>query len=142
MMIELLNEVLTGFDENKCTIVLFLDLSAAFDTIDITKLFSILEKDIGIRNNALKWFKSYLTERSQKVKINGYYSDSQLVKFGVTQGSVFGPRGFNYYVRLQPKLFNSCGFKTSSFADDTNGRKTFSLSFQYNIMKNEIPRCI
>ena len=42
MMIELVGEVLEGFENNKCTVIVFLDLSAAFDTIDYEKLLSIM----------------------------------------------------------------------------------------------------
>ena len=49
---------------------------------------------------------------------------------------------FNTYMRSQPIVFRKCGFKTSSFADDSNGMKTFSLTFQYNILKNDVAECI
>ena len=45
-------------------------------------------------------------------------------------------------MRSQPKVFRKCGFKTSSFADDSNGMKTFSITFQYNILKNDVAECI
>ena len=57
MMLGIVNDILTGFDENKCTIMLFLDLSAAFDTIDIDKLLTILEDQIGLTGMALQWCK-------------------------------------------------------------------------------------
>ena len=46
--LKLVNDILIGFESNSTTIVLLIDLSAAFDTVDITKLLNILEKDIGI----------------------------------------------------------------------------------------------
>ena len=52
MMVGVTNDVLTGFDENKCTVMVFLDLSAAFDTIDVEKLLKILEEEIGIGGTA------------------------------------------------------------------------------------------
>ena len=66
---------------------MFHDLSAAFDTVDQEKLRQIIEKDIGIRGVALKWFKSYLCTRTQKVKIGDSYSPEVVLDFGVTQGS-------------------------------------------------------
>ena len=53
MMIGLFDEVLQGFDENKATIIIFLDLSAAFDTIDHEKLLQILHDELGIGGAAL-----------------------------------------------------------------------------------------
>ena len=142
MMLGLVDEVLSGFDENKCTIILFLDLSAAFDTIDFEKLLQILSDEIGIGGVALQWFRSFLTERTQKVKISNVFSKICEVLFGAPQGSVLGPKLFSIYVRSQPKVFEFCNFKSSSFADDSNGRKTFSLTFQYDILKNEISNCM
>ena len=142
MMLGLVNEVLEGFDDNKCTIILFLDLSAAFDTIDHNKLLKILSEELGIGGVALQWFKSFLVGRTQKVKIGTVFSKICEVIFGAPQGSVLGPQLFSIYVRSQPEIFKLCCFKSSSFADDSNGRKTFSLSFQYNILKNEIANCM
>ena len=58
MMVNMVNDILLGFDENKCTIILFLDLSTAFDTIDIDKVLNISSTEIGIKGIALKWFES------------------------------------------------------------------------------------
>ena len=118
MMVGAVNDILTGFDENKCTVMVFLDLSAAFDTIDIKKLLTILEEEIGLGGTALKWCESFLTNRTQRVKIDGQYSEELEVKYGSVQGSVLGPKFFNIYVRSQPEVFLKSGFKTSSFADD------------------------
>ena len=142
MMIGIFDEVLQGFDQNKATIIIFIDLSAAFDTIDIDKILEILHDEIGIDGTALEWFRSYLSGRTQRVKINGEYSDSLGVPCGAPQGSVLGPKVFNINVRSQPLVFKHCEFKTSSFADDSNGRKQFALTFQYHILANDIPNCM
>ena len=142
MMLGMMNDVLNGFDDNKCTIILFLDLSAAFDTIDIEQLLNILSEEIGVRGLALKWFRSFLTGRTQRVKINNNYSSILEVLFGVPQGSVIGPKLFNINVRGLPNVFQKLTFKAASFADDSNGMKTFSLTFQYEILKNEVVNCM
>ena len=142
MMLGLVDEVLEGFDNDKCTIVLFLDLSAAFDTIDIEKLLNILEHELGVNGTALLWIQSFLKDREQKVRIDGKYSDNLKVLFGAPQGSVLGPQFFSIYVRGQPDVFSKCKFETSSFADDSNGRKTFSLTFQYDVLKNQVSNCL
>ena len=56
------------------------------------------------------------------------------------QGSVLGPKLFNINVRSQPLVFNHCMFNTSSFADDSNGRRSFALSFQLQVLKYDVPR--
>ena len=90
-MVGLVDEALEGFDENKCTIIVFLDLSAAFDTIDHEKLMTLLSEEIGISGTALEWFRSFITGRSQQVRIDNHYSEILKVLFGTPQGSVFGP---------------------------------------------------
>ena len=52
-----------------------IDFRATFDTIDINKLLTILGDEIGLGGTALKWCESFLTNRTQRVKINGQYSD-------------------------------------------------------------------
>jgi len=142
MVLGLVDEVLRGFDENLATIIIILDLSAAFDTIDINTIIRILRDEIGIDGIALKWFHSFLTNRLQRVKIDHCYSDCRKVPCGVPQGSVLGPVLFNINVRSQPMVFKECAFTTSSFADDSNGRKQFSLSFQFNILTKDTVSCI
>ena len=142
MLLGVTDEVLRGFDENLATVIIFFDLSAAFDTIDVEKLLEIMETEIGVGGMVLKWFRSFLENRTQKVKIGNDYSDSITVPCGAPQGSVLGPRLFNINVRSQPMVFKQCMFSTSSFADDSNGRKQFALTFQFHIMNTEIMKCL
>ena len=109
-------------------------MSAAFDTVDIQKLLSILETKLNIRGTALKWFSSFLLNRKQKVLVNGQLSDVLLTLYGVPQGSVLGPVLFNIYVSCLPSFIEELGFLSSMYADDTNARKQFASRFQlYNI---------
>ena len=74
--------------------LVLLDLSAAFDTIDHDHLFCILEKYVGIRGNALKLiilFRSYFSNHIQHVQIDNVLSDFTNIICGVPQGSVLGP---------------------------------------------------
>ena len=142
MMLGLTDEVLRGFDENQATVIVFLDLSAAFDTIDIEKLLAIMDGEIGVGGTVLKWFRSFLEDRTQKVKIDNEYSESLSVPCGAPQGSVLGPKIFNINVRSQPMVFKKCMFTTSSFADDSNGRRQFALTFQFNVINKDIVNCL
>ena len=118
------------------TLIILLDLSAAFDTLDPDKLLLILKEEIGIDGIALQWFRSFLTGRTQRVKINGKYSESKRIYYGVPQGSVLGPILFGINVRSQRLVFENNKFKTSSFADDANGRKQFALKFQFHALQH------
>ena len=93
------------------------DLQKAFDTVNHNILISKLEH-YGVRGCALQWFKSYLSDRSQFVSING--SESYLLKVtcGVPQGSVLGPILFLIYINDLPNVTERLQFYL--FADDTN----------------------
>ena len=68
------DDILRHVDEKQCVILLLLDLSAAFDTIDHNILLSRLQSHVGVCDVALQWFRSYLSERKQSVLINGVNS--------------------------------------------------------------------
>ncbi len=76
------------------------------------------------------------------MKIGNEYSESCEVPCGTPQGSVLGPKLFNINVRSQPQVFKYCLFSTSSFADDSNGRRTFALTFQFQVLKNDVVSCM
>lgn len=101
------------------TINIFLDLSKAFDVLNIKILLNKLEH-YGFKNT-LKWFENYLIGRQQFVTINGVNSAKKIIQTGVPQGSILGPLLFILYINDLP---NATSFLTNLFADDT----TFSKS--------------
>ena len=86
------HDIAYALDSNCCAVLLMLDLSAAFDTIDHQILFNRLEYSTGVTKDALLWFKSYLMDRTQSVAIGSVQSDDIKLRFGVPQGSVLGPK--------------------------------------------------
>ena len=69
-LVKITNDLLTAADKGLVSILVLLDLSAAFDTIDHTILLQRLEHLVGIKGIALSWFKSYFSDRSQFVNVN------------------------------------------------------------------------
>ena len=85
------SEIHLALSKGMPTALVLLDLSAAFDTIDHDTLLSCLSARFGFAGSALKWFRSYLQDRFQSVKIGSILSNLFKLKFGVPQGSVLGP---------------------------------------------------
>ena len=98
------NDILSAQDPGELTAFSLLDLSAAFDTIDHDLLLSRLTEWFGIDGVVLQWVRSYLTGRSQLVKVNGVLSTPQLILCGVSQG--VGSTSF-YYVYYSSQFNNN-----------------------------------
>lgn len=113
---EFIANITDNLENKMMTLSIYLDLSKAFDTIDHPMLIDKLEH-YGVRGNCLNWFKSYLSNRSQFVKINNTVSDTRQIICGVPQGSVLGPLLFIIYTNDLPNSLTH----TSAiiFADDT-----------------------
>jgi hypothetical protein len=122
-------------DNKMVTLLVSLDLSAAFDTIDhdvlIQRCFTI-----GITDEALKWIKGYLSNRSQYVSICDQSSSKKQLSFGVPQGSVLGPLLFTIYMRELGILIRRMGIDCQFYADDT----TIFLSSHVSELKSQLVR--
>ena len=118
-LLKVVNDIRSSLDSNKCVILLMLDLSAAFDTVDYDILFRRLTHRLGIQGSVLKWLKSYLRSRSQCVTIRGVMSVLVELLFGVPQGSVLGPLLFVMYVLPLSDIIRHHGISLHTYADDT-----------------------
>ena len=116
-LISLTNNIASDIDRGHVAAGVFIDLSKAFDTLDHQILFSKLEH-YGVRGVALKWIKSYLSNRKQFVKIKDTCSECYDITCGVPQGSILGPLLFILYVNDLRKALKRA--TSSLFADDTS----------------------
>ena len=115
-LIHLCNNIYKGLDKSKDMCVVFLDVSKAFDKVYHKGLLHKLEQ-LGICGNLLKWLESYLSNRRQRVVINGIMSDPRLINASVPQGSILGPLLFLVYVN---DLVDDLQTTPYLFADDTS----------------------
>ena len=99
--------------DSQSAVLILLDLSAAFDTVNHRLLLDTLA-DLGITGTALKWFSSYLADRTFQVSWKGSVSSPRTLKTGVPQGSVLGPLLFSLYTN--PSAHN---LSYHCYADDT-----------------------
>ena len=118
-LLRMMNDILRLRDAGSTIIVILLDISAAFDTLEHSTLISLLEVSFGIQGIELEWFTNYLNNRRQYVKINNCNSSELNIKCGVPQGSLLGPVLFNLYMVPLFKIFTEMGITYHSYADDT-----------------------
>ena len=97
------NDILMNMDKQHATLLIFLDFSAAFDTVDHQILLNCLYTEFVVSGKVQDWFASYLSNLSEKVTVDGVLSDRFGIDFGVPQGSCLGPLLFVIY---SSKLFN------------------------------------
>ena len=108
LLIKLIDDIMIGVNNKSGVVVLIVDLSAAFDTVDHHVLLRILRYKYHITGSALDWIKSFLSGRFQRVKIGDALSGTLAVLYGVPQGSILGPLLFNLYCASIDRAFKSC----------------------------------
>ena len=135
------NDLLLSIDNNQCSILLFLDLSSAFDTIDHAILLSILQTKYGLNGIVLKWFESYISNRNFRVNIGKSFSEGICLLFGVPQGSILGPILFILYIADIEYIAKCHGFKVHIYADDTQLYISFEKSDIFSTI-SDVEQCL
>ena len=131
-LLKVVNDILLNMDKQRVTLLLLLDLSAAFDTVDHNTLLRRLQNSFGIQGKVLSWLKSYLSGRSQCISVNGSLSRIFSLECGVPQGSCLGPLLFTLYTSRLFDIIQTHLPEVHCFADDTQLYLSFSPSSAIN----------
>ena len=116
-LLSIVEKIRNNMDNKMFTCGVFVDLEKAFDTVKHSILISKLNH-YGIQGKCNDWIKSYLSNRTQSVNVNGATSQAANVTCGVPQGSILGPLLFIIYINDMHQALLKC--LVYHFADDTN----------------------
>ena len=118
-LLKVISDILDLVDDKNLCLLVLLDLTAAFDTIDHEILLNRLKKSFLVSGTVLTWFESYLTNRFYCVKVRNETSQNLPLKYGVPQGSVLGPVLFTMYTKPLSALIRKHSISYHLDADDT-----------------------
>jgi len=118
-LVRLCDTWLSAINDSKLVGAVFLDLRKAFETVDHDILISKL-KTYTHNNDTVKLLASFVTDRTQRVYVNGQYSRDGTLNFGVPQGSILGPLFFCIFINDLPLHITNTNVSCELFADDSS----------------------
>ena len=139
-LVKIVNDLRMNTDSKALSILVLLDLSAAFDTIDHEILIERLEKWVGLSGPVLNWLRTYLTDREFCVMLGENKSENHSMPYGVPQGSILGPLLFSLYMLPLSTIIRKHNIKYHSYADDTQLYMALSPNDQRSI--DSLVNCI
>ncbi|XP_072024913.1 uncharacterized protein [Amphiura filiformis] len=97
-LLKVKNDLLQYVDDSKTVLLVLLDMSAAFDTVDHPILLQRLRDRFGMCDSVVSWFRSYFENRTTRVSIKNALSNEHVLTYSLPQGSIIGPQGFILYI--------------------------------------------
>ena len=125
---KIINYLLLAVDSGQPSILLSLDISAAFDTLDHERLLQRTTGVFGLTGHVREWLRSCMSGRTTYVSVVGARSNTTNCTTGVPQGSVLGPLLFSLFTRLVGHLIASYGVSYHQYADDAQLYTVINLS--------------
>ncbi len=143
-LVKIKNDIDLALDQGDGMLLVLLDLSAAFDTIDHQILLDRLEQTCGITGCVRQWLSSYLSDRTQTVIIGESLSEPRALNIGVPQGSVLGPLLFSAYIQPTGAIIKRHNTGHHGYADDTQLCRRFSPQVPGSLLAgiNKLEACI
>ena len=118
-LLKITNDLLSAMDDGNISVLVLLNLSAAFDTIDHEILLHRLHNVFGFEDTVLSWFQLYLENQTQTVAVHAKHSTPAPLCYGVSQGSVLGPILFILYTQPISNVIKQYPVFHQMYADDT-----------------------
>ena len=140
-LLQVYHEAIEALAKGKEVDIAYLEFAKVFDQVPHCALLNKLSR-FGISGKLIPWFQSYLSNRYQRVALQGTYSDWLQVLSGVPQGSILGPLLFLVYIDDIPECIKHDS-KVAIFADDSKLFKIIEkpsdkLSLQQDLMQLSI----
>ncbi|MCG7866607.1 MAG: reverse transcriptase family protein, partial [Candidatus Thiodiazotropha taylori] len=133
-LIGLTHDLGLSLDKKKQTDLVILDFSKAFDRVPHQRLLKKLDH-YGIRGEVYQWIRSFLSNRTQQVVVDGENSYSAPVISGVPQGTVLGPLLFLIFINDLPQTIQS---NVRLFADDCIVYRELNSSYDCEILQQDL----
>ena len=127
-LVRVQNDILCAIDSKHSVILLLLDLSAAFDTVNHSIRLSRLSDRLSVNGTVLAWFESHLKSRKYYVQVEGSKSTTRTFSCAVPQASTLGPLLYVLYTVPVADIIKSHNLLYHFHADDTQLYVTFKTN--------------